>query len=760
MGVLILRPTVTQVLRLASLCFLLAGNWSVISSTERAVVLPSTIRFYAKGGSIEVMSGVRTLSVAWNKGEVFLHLSLPPALESTFLSTSIGAVAVSADGEYIFIGTNGGDGLYRYSKATQTWSTRRPLEASTSISAMTVSSTGQIFIGTGGYAGDTEDDASGLFSSTDNGETWTSVPFNHQLGSAPGIQALAVDLSGTIAFVGRGIPGTAQSGVYIKPASIDWQVTGLGGATDIEFGEPFLYIQKDNLVWKIDVTKLPDAKIKPLASTTGCVGIDKWIGDTILVHQRVSNSFSDKISLLSDTILVPVVLTSEILPSKEAPIIKAVSPISNSLVVLGGGRNVFVDLTNNSAQAVNFETDRPYVDKHLWSRLLSWMHVVKQGWFEIDVEGRATKMSIEHDIILDRSNSNFQTIHSNAVFTFSGRNILKISSHQIDTILVLEDLTINTLSLYNDSTILISIQDRIISFPLNGSAPDTMSMMGWPSYNHLGDDTFLDVGAVLPFEGRIFGWANGSYFPVDHYELGGLFEYVSGKWSKVDAGVFGRRTAFVDAKTFGSTAIFVACEYFSGAKASSPTIGGISQSHREVVKISDEPSVIPTVASSLVWDQAWLWQTTYAVMWHVNEDLSRSQTTKYGQCTQMSWLGSSLLLATEQRGVILIDADDLTTDIKSSTVVASGRDQLTIAPIPVSSYGGLSIAVSGCAMLHDVFSIHSAAGESLYHHTPVLSYGQQFGDVITLEKVQLVSGLKLITLRGNSCSHSQVFIVE
>lgn len=734
---------------------------SLAIARETTVDLPSSIRFYSSNGGTSVAAGFRSIFAAWNSTTTFERIPLPNALTDNSSSPAIGGVIVSSNGEYIFLCTNGVDGLYRFSKSSRSWNVVRPLLASHAISAMTLANNGDLVIGTGGYFGNSSGDASGIFLSTDSGDSWTQVEFNSPTtGTIPGVVSVSVDSRGTLFFVGRKTSSSSPAGVYMKPAESGWQNVYSGVASDIKCGGSNAYFLQDRTVWQVNTVDRLNVKTKPIGGSGDCFAIDKWNGDTVLVHRRASGTYIDQFSLLVDSLLLKTRTSSIVNVGTEVPTVRSSPNSTISVAVLGGGTAYFQNFVNDSTATLSFNENIPECDKNLWSRSFSFVHVRKHGWYKVDANGRASKLTLQREINLDKVNSNVQNIGAQTIVSYSGRVVVELDSTKMDTLFTAEPGTsIINLAKSDATRLFICTSRAVLSCDFVSKRVDTLQASGWPTYNDGVQDLPLDYGGVYLIAGRVYAWAMGADYPVDCYEKGGLFVYDNSTWQRSDSGINGRKTSLVSANVFAENALFASGEYRNGSLASPLRVVGMSVAQPDIVQLSSDESVLPRLSSAIVWRNGWLWSTSQSVLWHTGNDLKMTSTSEYGQISSMSWLDDKLMLVSADRGVFLIDTNVIITSVDEPTVARTCASSITLSPNPAQRHQVISLRIQGCGAIHDRFQLVAIDGRELNEWSHIVQSNIDAEIVISLDSIEVALGLNHLTVAGKSCRHSTLLIV-
>lgn len=738
----------------SSVCF---GLQSALAS-EINVDLPSSFRLYSTGGGTRVFAGLRSIHASWQPEEQFKSIPLPISLQVTFGDVKIGAIAVSPDGNSIVIGVNGAGGLYRYTKTTSSWDIILPLDASRAVSAITFSPSGDLYIGCGGYFESTLNEARGIFKSMDNGNSWSRLDFN---GPGPNVVPGIIDISmsddGTIAVAAKEVPGSSQSGVYVKIASSKWRLLARVLASRVLVGTSSIYFLTLGIVEVFNKDKFQDSLSRPtpIPNSYGCINIDLLNGDSILVQTRTAKEFDNIIQILKDTVIDPWPVTLPIGDSYEPSVVKCSTKGSMDLIVFGGGANFIIK--NGSSERKDLRVDRelPFVTSQIWCRKFSLLYVYRHGWFKIDTFGNVDLLSLEKQKTIVKVNQDVYSIHDDYILSNIGSIIIKITDRDIDTLFTTEPSAyiVQSCSI-GDSEYLVATLSNIKRYDNSGQALDTLTLIGWPKYDYNSDSVSLNIGGVFRRNNIIYAWADGNNSPRDYFTKGGLFKYENGEWIRADGNLFGRNSALRGAQSDGNRCLFKGYEVIGGGQSPPPVIGGSMNPLENIVKLNDDLSTIPDIISIALYNDRWLWCTSFGVLWNVDTALYRSSSTTYGRIYQMSWLGQKLLIATETMGVKLIDLSDLATHVESDDQLPA-LDALYVIPNPSAAGSEVSLLIKECDNLHAYVSTYDVLGN-------IVSREQlNFSGNVTKYVISKNRGMYLVTVSGHGkCFHSVIVIVE
>lgn len=270
---------------------------------------------------------------------------------------------------------------------------------------------------------------------------------------------------------------------------------------------------------------------------------------------------------------------------------------------------------------------------------------------------------------------------------------------------------------------------------------------GWPSS--------CSFGGVFRSGTHIYAWATGPSWRQSERAKGGLYEWKDTSWSRVDSGLFGTKTILNAASSDDDGIVVVGSEGTAPfIQASSQLVVGIAPTG-ETRLLSTEESTTLLVTTVLPTATGWYWTTDFAEMWHADRSGFVQSTPAYRTCTALATLGTKFLIATEEFGVLMMDASSVITHVQDESREGSTA-AVTTAPQPAQQGQFLSITISGCDGSHAAVEWASLFGAQL----PVNGRPDTHGSVLHIDVPSLAPGVYAVHVRGEQCRHTCMVLVE
>jgi hypothetical protein len=726
---------------------------------ETTIDAPTSLTMYRERGETRVAASASRVYVSQTVDRL-KEVPLPDGIRDATGDIVIGVVELSADERSVFIGTQGGDGLYRYDFSTSEWRAIRPPGAPASISAITISSDSSLIVGCGGYATNTASDAAGLFRSDDNGETWEQIPLIYDGNeAAPGIRALAASSTGKLMISCKGFNGTIPSGVFELAADGVLRKVFTNPATSMKWVGDRGYFLQGGFVSSyirsgenIRVTTIWDA-------TSKCQSISTWHDDSLLVHVRTPDN-GNRALILVDTSVVGTLDLSFIRSNRIVPSIYATTVgDSKGVLSFGCGRNVVAIVSDGSVQAVHCDPERPEVVTLASAMQWGLADVASHGWFRINGDDVAVYDEHLSSELISFPGVNHSALNDAVMFTNSGM-VRLVRRDTLDTLLdaagqySLYDAALNR----DESLLYVAHSKGFAVVSISNQEITDIELDGWPKYFNAasGDSAILICEAVFHVGDRLYAWASGGLRPVDTHDFGGLFEYNGSTWQKIPNMVSGRRSAFARGISSEGQIVVSAVEFGGGGQVSLPSVSVFRAGMPSGSIRSTDASVVPYVECVATANEDVLWCTSYGTLWLSREGSSAVSNARYSSVERMSETGSGIIASTYDRGLIIIPIDEIRTSVS-----VRDMDQTCYArayPNPVERGEPVCIDISGCrAFMFNNIEVINLAG--------CVAYGidlnsHDAGNELRIDLSQeLPPGPYWIRVHGGGCTHTIPIVI-
>lgn len=704
-----------QVVMWAALILLQCSN-PYAGVAETTIDLPTTLTMYHERGDTRVAASVNRLYIS-RSDDGLKEIPLPDGIRDATGDIVIGVVEISADERSVFIGTQGGDGLYRYDIRTNEWRAIRPPGAPASISAITISADSSLIVGCGGYFTNTASDAAGLFRSNDNGETWEQIPLIYDGNeAAPGISALAASSSGQLMVSCRGFNGTIPSGVFELAVDGKLRKVFANTATSMVWIGDRGYFLEGGFVSSYTRSGENIQRTTIWAATSKCQSISTWHDDSLLVHVRTPDN-GNRALIVVDTSVVGSLALSFIRSNRIIPRIFATNRgDTKGVLSFGCGRNVVASVSDGSVQAVQCDPERPAVETLASAMQWGLAYVASHGWYRIS--GNDVAVYDEHlsSVLGSFPGVNHSTLNDAVMFTNS-RMVRIVMRDTLDTLLD----AAGQYSLYDaapsrdGSLLYVAHSKGFAAVSLSDQEITEIALDGWPKYFNAasGDSAMLICEAVFHLGDRLFAWASGGLRPVDTHDSGGLFEYNGNTWLKIPNMVSGRRSAFARGISSESQIVVSAVEFGGGGQVSLPSVSVFRAGMPSGSIRSTDASVIPYVESVATANEDVLWCTSYGTLWLSKEGSSAISNARYRSVERMSETGRGIIASTYDRGLIIIPKDEIQTGISVRDMEQTFNARAY--PNPVERGEPVCIDISGCqACTFNTIEVVNLAGSVEY----------------------------------------------
>lgn len=715
----------TLMLMLFALC---SHAWA---SGEIPIDLPTTVICYDERGGRRVIGGSHIL--VSDGGDTFLTPTVEMPIDSDGLRYAHD-VKLSIDGDYVFV-SGGRDGLHRCDLSNRTWKSIRPIGVRASAPTIEVGPDGAL------YAGYT-----GLYRSTDNGDSWTNMELRvvdeytgDTVTASPTVQKIQISRAGRIF-----IRESSGSGFEILPDGMMMRT----GASDVLIHNEVISTYH---LRGIQFGRRPGDTSEPKQYTAK--------GDTLI---RSAVAWPD-----SDTVLAMIeqggrytallFLNSSIIHSFDLGAIDKthrpwIAPSYDRgrrcILFFGLGKNIRIYLDNRQIVPLDIPTEYPMVQKMHCTRDRGLVNVFRYGWYRFDSSGMS-----RYDSALSRGGfSLMKTNHnmSRRTIVFDFRYVFEITESGIDTIVV-SPVFINSADLDEERNELYwATEQRVIRTNLTTNVTDTLALTGWP---HTRTDTLrqpFSVLSVTVFGRRIFANASTTSTTMDDKANEGLYEFADSVWKFVRGSTDGRRTRVIASAQNDSTVVFAIAEDLERFGFSVPSIVMIRPNDTVAllcptadVTLSDITSLTTIGASALFTTSAGTLYRTAPGVPPVEIDLGIFVSAAVEMDRHVAVSSSS-------RGVILIPKADFVTTVQDDSLASPDAGQVEVYPNPVEQGQPLTICLPQCCcqpkialvdLLGRVASLEVSQGES-----------SQAGNRCTVT-ADMPAGHYLVRVFGQTCTH-------
>ncbi len=751
------------VMMLAACATTLTYPCRLVSQEPQRVSLPTSLFHYHEYNGSAVTSGYRSIYVRWHGDSLFRTIPLP---FDTLLRNNdfvVRSTHLSHDGEYVIANTYGGDGIYRYSRTTARWLSIVPPDAGREISALTIAPNGDLYIGTGGHHTSPASSARGIFVSTDNGDSWSSVPFDFSDGLlSPGIIEISVNNRGFIAFLGRSHAGTAPTGVYIQPFGKQVKYYNVCCLIHLHCLDSALYAADPNrgiLYWELLNDSLADYKRLQSPKPLSIRGLVHWSGDTVMAYTPVPPTNSadpvyDTLLFIAENSIVRTIIVPHVHNTRIRPNYAVHSSAQNGvqLVVLGAGTTSVLDTWSGSVTPLNFDVPHYSIEAVVYLKEAMLVRVARHGWYKVFPDGTSSYIGFESDRVA-------QSIFGQTSFppfvppVFVHRtHIVNISSNQPDTLFsnaLLQNAQSVTCA---KKTCYARTGSRtIVRFHEGQTTPDTLPMTGWPLYENNGNQILLLVSELWMMNDTLYAWADQNAAPLDQYEQGGIYAFNGISWQRADNGFFGSATSLMFVTSNDTQALICGAERASNGQVTHSRMADFRGSNA-IAAVGNEHSLNPSVPVGGFATNGWWWCTQYGTLWFQTREGVLTSTEDYGVVVGAVPVNNRLIVATQNNGVWVIP--DPTSSISLVVQQQTAGGALHVWPVPADRSRTIDVRVANCQ--HDHHSVFV---------TDVLGRRQNvdfelIGASCRVNLGHVSNGRYLLSVQGTACTHTAVIAVQ
>lgn len=495
--------------------------------------LPSTVTMYSKGDSNEVLGNGRTIWLRKSESEDYIEIPLPASLYQENLDISFSVLELSRDGKYIFIAMNGYDGLSRYDVEAELWSTARPLEASRSVSALAKSPKGDIYIGCGGYLFNNGGNGTGIFRSTDNGETWSEIDVKMDARQLPGVTGLSINDDETLAFIARQLPGTSPAGLYAQSRTGVWNgpfpivreiVPCDSGFIAHNGKNVFRLLQRDSTVEFLPVMTRPI--VYNIASVTSSL---------VLIASQKDEPGILRCELLGKNLVVVDSIMHQ--QQKRDNDLKCFPRVGSTSSVYIFSRGMYsMSWKTGVADTVRLGKARPLV-QHMYSAgSTAWIRISQHGWYEWSGEHSFRPSSLEESAVLDSVTKGATVQYDRGSLLIGNGYLVSLDKDgpRKHTVLGRASGTIvDAMVARTPESAVIATSDSLFTATETDADWISVSYSARPGRISSGDTTMYDLQALLESNQNLCAWFNGPRDANSNEPSSGMYQVVDERWEHI-----------------------------------------------------------------------------------------------------------------------------------------------------------------------------------------------------------------------------------
>lgn len=672
----------TLILMLLTLCS------QARAAREIPIDLPTTIIGYDERGGRRAICG-RSIMVS-DKGDTYRAPVEMPFLSDGNLRYAQ-SVKLSIDGNYVFV-VGGPDGLYRYDISNRSWKTIRPVGARASYPAIAVGQEGTLYAGIGGQY--FEASYTGLYRSTDNGDSWTEMELTYDsVRVSPSITEFQISGAGRIYIRGR-LTSTDGSTWYeilsdgtVKrlgsfPMFVHNEVVSTYGTEFIRFGKrpgdtskPKRYLVSGDTLIKTAVAWPDSDTILAMVEHGGRYTALLFLDGTIVRSFDLGASNDD--------------FRPWIAPSYDG--------VRRCILFFGLGRNERIYLDNGEVVPLDIPTQYPIVSNVYCARGWGLANVFRHGWFRFDSSGVSRfDSAVSKQIYADWLNAT--KLSRRLIIADYGRRVKEITANGVYTVATSPSFEfINSADLNEERNDLYwALDRRVFRTNLTTNVTDSLALSGWPS---TGTDTLrqpFSVSGVMVFGGRILAWASSTSTTMEDQANEGLYEYTDSVWKFVRGSTDGRRTRMIASGRNDSTVVFSIAEDLGRLGYSAPSIVMMRQTDSVASLCPTADIFLSEVTSLTTFGTSALFTASTDKLYRavpeappVEIDLG----TKVFRAVEMD---KFIAISSGSRGVFLIPKSDLVTTVQDDPPVSRGAGQAEVYPNPVEQDQPLTLSLPQC----------------------------------------------------------------
>lgn len=663
---------------------------------------------------------------------------------------------LSSDGRYVFVSA-GPDGLVRYDREMAQWKSIRPPGVPPYNPAIAIGPDGKLYAG---YGQDRYSTAhTGLFVSTDDGESWTERDlWIDTVKIRASIREILVTPKGRLillcqpdrtAFravyhvdsigVLRIIEGTPSGGVCLlnetvchvtqqslelyRPTGQGYSVKTLRAPSGIEYRRVMTWPGNDTVV---------------VIAVDGSRCMARFIVDTVLVGTL------DLFVYLSDFSYRP-----NIFPSKTGN--------ERSLVISAAGRNDRISMSTLRSAPISCSPERVRIRtiatcRQGWGIASIWGH----GWYRFDTTATVSLDTLLSRQALDDLKGSID-YRSSDIFLVGTGWVVRVSASGYDTLyssppadrgrLIDADLHEGT------NELLLATKDGITRRNLSTGIVDTLSLAGWPQQDSGQFRTYYRT-AVMTLAGRTLAWAERPD-RTKTIEGEGLYEYVAGAWKKIEGATFGVSTGYFGSVSSDSIIVLIASDTspLSGTLTLATSILGATDTSAFVVDsggTSWEGYATAVNGYMLLHVGRGRWHRVYPSGRHDEFTMREDVTLVWG-------LADRFVVSTEDRGVFLVAPVIPTTSTQDNTASRERCPEPRLYPNPVDRSLTLNMTIHACSDRPEVNLLDVLGRNTRVSVQPL----DQAAKIVHIQvPSELGPGLYFVVINGDSCRHAVPTIVR
>lgn len=737
-------------IREAAIVLCLAIIFTPDGVAQSTIDLPSTVTRSARSEGCEVFMNGRTMWIRSPLTTEFRELQLPEVMYTTALDIAVVDVEVSSNSKFVFIATNGSEGLFRFEIATSTWEPKRPPEASRSMSCVKRAPNGDIYAGCGGNLYNSVNNQTGVFLSTNNGETWSTVPIELSQGTLPGLAGIAVNTTGKMIFSGRKVPGSAGHGLYCQSSNGQWRnLLGSSPGRVLACGESF-YSPEANFVHHIKYVDT-NVTITSIRSLGFVQGIDTWNEDTLVILRSLTNVDSASLVRIVNGVVADESKTLEFLKGTSSPFVATSEAINGGIYIVGAGSWVY-DWQAQSVSPITIEPTKAVIGRLYGCEQFAFVRVNQHGWHQVTSGTAVALVNAELAAKLDKSGSGSGVRYADKVVTHTNGVVYVVRINSVDSIAPTpENKSISYLALSdNESFLVVAQNDSLYEYNQSSKLWSNVSEIGRPKYELSGSDVLLGVDAVFYIDNTLYAWFRGGSYPTDHFESGGLYYQINNTWKRVPSNIPYRTTVLMQHSVIGTSGVFFCTETSSSGQVISQSIARLDNGGQSLLVETAEQYTVPSVSNVFAARHYVGWVTRYGSLysWQSTSPIKIVDLRTF--TSEASVLEDGTVLCTRDKGAIFFKNDNMV-----SSVLEASVSKKTTMGASMHSSATWSITLSGCQEQTHTVSLYNLRG-TLLNSTSV-STRDGVGDIQSAPIILREPLLLIATAENGRCVHS-VFV--
>ncbi|MBK7032693.1 MAG: hypothetical protein IPH49_05405 [Ignavibacteria bacterium] len=578
----------------------------------------------------------------------------------------IASFELDPDGRFVYVLMGSEGGLYRLDLQSSSWRFISPPNAGVNLTALHVTSSGAVIIGTGGSQSSTESQAKGMYRSTDNGDTWSHIDVRESEQSRyRGVSMIQSTANGKLLAVFRLSDSYHQQGIYMQQDTGGWKYAAEMSVPDelIVVGDHAYATRKDAGLYHVDLRQSTPKEMRILKSRFHST-IHRWTGDTLAAFlDSELDSLPPSVYLIVKGVVVDtIVLKARPVTFQKmrfATDLRSGAP--SRFIAFGCGRNSIVDRqgadVGDVAPRLNMPTAGSVRSAAAWARI----HVSNHGRYVIDTNGVAVL-----DSTIGRGlRGGFSE------FNADDQGLLIVQDHELvnlqrvirDTVVrVGYDTTLNSAVRTSRGTIIVSTRRQgLQEFTIQSSSWKPFSTEGLPQGAYGDSSGNTRIYFVFIVEGVLYAWVGNVRNTID--TITGLYAYRS-TWSKVDIRL-PHDAHLADADFDGQSVVLAFVGYLTYQPSGSDLIhqepsGSVivrlnGADGAPTVFASTLPQTLPAL-NAVCYGKNIAWLAYPGIVWTAPDPEADPIVVRSGTNEEIGRVGSKLLVVTRDSGVLLYDA--------------------------------------------------------------------------------------------------------